>query len=260
MKPYFSIIIPTYNRAEMVERAINSVLSQSYQEWEMIVVNDGSTDNTSAVLKELSSDQILIVEQENSGKSQARNNGLAKATGDVICFLDDDDWFLDNHLEELYQAFQKFDAPIIKTGVLLKKPNGEMIEEAFFSDSGNIVKKILEKGVSLFQLGIKHEILKSHLFDTKLPYGQDSDYILRLLCQHHDIIEIKSYSAVINDHEKRSTNSKKISEIKSIRDCALLTLDKLSKIENSPFTERDLKMRKKKVYKKYYRNVIRKFL
>ena len=102
-KPFFSVIIPTYNRKEFLKIAIDSVLSQSYPDYELIIVDDGSTDET---MKTLDAGQwapdvknkIKYLRQRHQGVSEARNNGIRTASGEFICFLDSDDRFRNNKL------------------------------------------------------------------------------------------------------------------------------------------------------------------
>ena len=93
-----SVIIPTYNRANLVTEAINSVLMQSCKDIEIIVIDDGSTDNTSKVLKTFG-DRIRYIKQKNMGAGAARNRGLKEANGKYIAFLDSDDIWLDFKIE-----------------------------------------------------------------------------------------------------------------------------------------------------------------
>src|SRR5260221_4747199 len=93
MNPFFSIIIPSYNRGHVIRRAIDSVVNQSFQEFEIIVVDDGSSDNTRQLVESLPhKEKIFYVRQENKGASAARNLGASKAKGDYLIFLDSDDY------------------------------------------------------------------------------------------------------------------------------------------------------------------------
>jgi glycosyltransferase involved in cell wall biosynthesis len=93
-----SVIIPTYNRADTIERAVQSVLDQTYREMELIVVDDGSTDNTEDVLRPYSG-KIILIKQDNAGPSAARNAGIAAAKGAAFAFLDSDDVWLPEKVE-----------------------------------------------------------------------------------------------------------------------------------------------------------------
>ncbi len=92
---FVSVILPTFNRAHLICEAIDSILNQTYRDFEIIVVDDGSTDNTTEVLQRYS-DRITYIKQENKGPGDARNRGIAEAKGEYIAFLDSDDiWFKD---------------------------------------------------------------------------------------------------------------------------------------------------------------------
>ncbi len=100
--PFFSIIIPTYNRAHMLPASIRSILNQKFQNFEAIIIDDGSTDNTSEVVNNISDKRIRYIYQTNQERSAARNNGIKNAKGEYICFLDSDDLFVENHLQVLF--------------------------------------------------------------------------------------------------------------------------------------------------------------
>lgn len=96
----FSVVIPVYNKANTIKDSINSVLSQTVKDFEIVIVDDGSTDNIREVLSEYN--DLKVVHQENGGVSVARNTGIDVAEGEFICFLDADDLWFPNHLEELF--------------------------------------------------------------------------------------------------------------------------------------------------------------
>ena len=111
----FSVIIPLYNKAAYIEKAINSVLAQNFKEFELIIVNDGSTDDSFSKLTVICNrlsvenpeifNKIKIVQQENQGVSTARNNGVKIAKYDYIAFLDADDWWESTFLEEMKMPY-----------------------------------------------------------------------------------------------------------------------------------------------------------
>ncbi|RPJ76371.1 MAG: glycosyltransferase family 2 protein [Alphaproteobacteria bacterium] len=107
MSPLISVIIPTYNRSRVLLRAIDSVLAQSFKNFELIVVDDGSTDETSELLAPLIKlNQIKYLKQENAGVSAARNIGARNASGEYITFLDSDDEWLPSKLQEQVRFFE----------------------------------------------------------------------------------------------------------------------------------------------------------
>lgn len=109
-KPFFSVIMPVYNRADLVKDSIASVLSQRFDDFELICIDDGSTDNTLLVLKEIvkKDKRIKLISHQNRGRCAARNEGINAAYGEWIAFLDSDDFYLENHLSIMYQLIQKF--------------------------------------------------------------------------------------------------------------------------------------------------------
>lgn len=99
--PKFSIIIPTYNRVYILPRAIDSVRAQTMSDWELLIVDDGSTDNTADVIKNYNDPRIRHILQKNAGPSAARNNGMKRAQGDMIAYLDSDDALAPEYLTSL---------------------------------------------------------------------------------------------------------------------------------------------------------------
>src|SRR5882757_4082321 len=98
--PLVSVIMPAYNAEKYIAEAINSVKQQTYTAWELIVIDDGSTDNTAAIIKKYAGtdNRIMYTYQANGGQGKARNNGLKKATGEYVAFLDADDLWIPEKL------------------------------------------------------------------------------------------------------------------------------------------------------------------
>lgn len=114
----FSVIIPLYNKAPYVAKAIGSVLSQTFTDYELIIVDDGSKDNSAEIASQIidNYDNCRLIRQENAGVSMARNNGVALSRGDYLCFLDADDWWDSCFLEEMSKLIEEFpDAGIYGT-------------------------------------------------------------------------------------------------------------------------------------------------
>ena len=103
--PFFSVIIPTYNRSDFLPKAISSVLRQSFSSFELIIVDDGSTDNSSEVVKEFSErdSRVRYIYQANSERGAARNKGITSSCGKWISFLDSDDEYMSHHLQSLFE-------------------------------------------------------------------------------------------------------------------------------------------------------------
>ncbi len=110
--PLVSVIIPTYNRAEMVQRAIKSILDQTYNNFEILVVDDASTDNTAEAVKNMDNEKIVYINlQKNVGQCRARNIGIKKAKGEYIGFLDSDDEWMPTKLEKQIKVFNESNDP-----------------------------------------------------------------------------------------------------------------------------------------------------
>ena len=102
----FSVIVPVFNREKTIANVIESVVTQSYTAWELLLIDDGSTDSTSEICKKYAAreEKIIYIYKENGGVSTARNCGLKAATGDYIVFLDSDNSFIPCTLEKLYKT------------------------------------------------------------------------------------------------------------------------------------------------------------
>lgn len=112
--PLISLIIPCYNAQQTLEKCLNSVVQQSYKNLEIIVIDDGSKDDTSKIYENFQNqdDRIKVYKQDNSGVSKARNRGVSEATGELICFVDSDDWVETDYCKELYDLLVKENADI----------------------------------------------------------------------------------------------------------------------------------------------------
>ncbi len=144
----FSVIMPAYNSEKFIMKSIKSVLAQTYTDFELIVIDDGSTDGTKAQIEQFDDDRIRYIYQENAGVSAARNKGILESKGQYVCFLDSDDEWKPNHLELLCTLVEKYNhCGLYVTGYDIRLCNGEVIhksqqilhsisEEDFESDNG----------------------------------------------------------------------------------------------------------------------------
>lgn len=123
-KPIISIIVPVYNCEKYIGRLINSVLVQSYPNFELIILNDGSTDNTKEKIEEFKDIRISVINKENTGVSDTRNEGIKLAKGKYICFLDSDDYIDQGYFEAIINYFKEY-------------PNLELLNFGFYSDIEN---------------------------------------------------------------------------------------------------------------------------
>jgi len=186
IKPQVSVIIPTYNRGWIIKEAIDSVLAQDYTEFELIVVDDGSTDHTSDVLDSYRN-LIKVFSQKNKGVSAARNRGIAEASGKFIAFLDSDDIWLSQKLSVQIEFFnQTPDALICQTEEVWIR-NGLRVnpKKRHKKPSGMIFKPSLELClVSPSAVMIQRSLFdRVGEFDETLPACEDYDLWLRISCR-----------------------------------------------------------------------------
>ena len=205
--PYFSIIIPTYNRAIFISKAIESVLNQSFKDFELIIIDDASTDDTEITIKQFK-DSRIIYSRNNINKERciSRNNGIKLSKGKYLCFLDSDDWYKENHLLNFYREIEKRLEPIA----------------IFFSGALNYSsKKISERPQAIYNDQTKYgyilintfglpfscvhsEVFKDFQLDPEIMVCEDLDFFLRA-CTKYKIIQIKSQEYVYNLHDETFT-------------------------------------------------------
>lgn len=136
-KPLFSLIIPVYNSQKTIKRTLLSVLKQTFSSYEVIVVNDGSSDSTANILQEFSAySQVTVIHQINAGVSAARNSGMQQASGEYVLFLDADDWVDDNFLMIFKQNLDAWPAESVDlmVGNLNDNRVGKVSQAGFFSN------------------------------------------------------------------------------------------------------------------------------
>ena len=185
--PIVSVIIPTYNRVRMLKEAIDSVLAQDYQNVELIVVDDGSTDNTTELLKAYGQ-HLSVINQKNAGVSAARNAGIATATGHYIAFLDSDDLWLPQKLTRQVQFFNLHPEALICQTEEIWIRNGRRVNPKLRHKklSGMIFEPSLYLClVSPSAIMIRQPLFdKAGLFDESLPACEDYDLWLRVSCRY----------------------------------------------------------------------------
>lgn len=183
--PRVSVIIPTYNCANYIQQAVESVLAQTYGDYEIIVVDDGSTDNTQQVLKPYRERLRYTAFQENQGVSVARNRGLEMARGKLIAFLDADDWFLPRKLEAQVAYLDKHTSVgLVNSGFCLVNSQEEIIREVqpwHHYPELNLETWLSLKTVALGTMMFRREWLEwAGGFDTNFHYADSTNLVFRL--------------------------------------------------------------------------------
>jgi glycosyltransferase involved in cell wall biosynthesis len=181
--PFFSVIIPSYNRYNRLIQAIESVLSQSFRDFELIVIDDGSTDNTPEI-KDIFNGKIKYFRQENSGVSSARNKGISSANGMYIAFLDSDDLWLPSKLQVQADYIKKNPEILIHQTDETWIRNGVRVNpmKKHAKRDGSIFISSLELCLVSPSAVVIHKCLfdKYGLFDEDMPVCEDYDMWLRI--------------------------------------------------------------------------------
>lgn len=185
-----SVIIPTHNRLEMLKRAIDCVLNQTYQQFELIIVSDGSSDNTNSFLESYFNPKVSsYFNQIPKGASHARNVGLKHAKGEYIAFLDDDDEWFNFHLDVLVKKIENSNPNVgLVYGWIDYYKDNKIIDSKHPELSGDIFPDMIDKQAitNSSVLMIKSSILTKIIgFDEKLLRGNDGDFIRRISKYFH---------------------------------------------------------------------------
>lgn len=215
--PFFSIILPTYNRAHFLPKAIESVLAQTFEDWELVIVDDGSTDNTKEVVLAYQDLRIVYIYQDNQERSAARNNGMSKAKGDFICFLDSDDYYLPEKLMNYRNALaEDLDVYVLCDNVILEDANKVRNLTPKFSENEteNIFENLIMQPLFCQQICLKKCVGDLFKFDTRFKNNEDMELWLRI-AKHYEFKHLESsYETVIVEHVGRSINNLTPIEIK----------------------------------------------
>ncbi len=184
ISPPVSVIIPTYNRAGgLVEKAIDSVLAQTHQNFELLIVDDGSTDHTAQILRHHYADKIQILSIENQGPAAARNHGLKYANHDLVAFLDSDDWWHKKKLDVQAQVMVENPTSLISHTDEIWYRRGTFLNQKkkHVRPHGDIFKACLPLCcVGMSTVMLRRDFFNSvGLFDESLPCCEDYDLWLR---------------------------------------------------------------------------------
>ena len=206
-----SVIIPTYNRAHLIKRSIDSVLNQTYKNLELIIVDDGSTDNTKEIIDSIKDERIVYVKQENQGASAARNKGIDLAKGKYIAFQDSDDVWHSDKLEKQINALKQNNADVVFCKMFVFGNLKKRVFPKHFKN-GFLKKDELPFGISTQNIFGKTDIFKNNFFDTIMQPIEDFELTLRI----QQIYSIYCLDEALVDYHNQSdsisNNSEKVLE------------------------------------------------
>lgn len=206
-KNSFSVIIPLFNKEKSILSTVNSVLNQSYKDFELLIINDGSTDNSRSVINNIKDNRLRIIDKENGGVSSARNRGIKEAKNEWIAFIDGDDiWHIDHlkimsQLIEKYHNFYFFSSSVSYDNKKLGRMGNDFIINNYFS---------LNKSTTYIHTdGIvvnKDCFNKAGFFKENICKGEDLD-MWRRLARYYKIVKSESITAYYRlDAENRACN------------------------------------------------------
>lgn len=209
MQPTVSVIIPTYNREKFIGAAVKSVLDQTFKDFEIIVVDDGSTDGTADVVKEFSSEKIRYIYQPNQGRSRARNHALELAKGRYLAFLDSDDLYLPEKLGMQVDFMDKRpDCGMVYTSAHCIDENGNSLPHVYEARvSGWIYKDIaffVPVTITLPTVMARREVFEVvGGFDENMERFEDTD-MWRRISKTFQIGAMQTYTCLLRTHHENS--------------------------------------------------------
>lgn len=218
---FFSIIIPLYNKEDFIENTIKSVLAQTFQDFEIIIVNDGSTDKSEEKILLFKDSRIHYYCKENEGASTARNYGIEKANAEFITFLDADDYWYPTFLETMFTNSSKVPNQKVFSGAIEFETSKKTIPAQYSISKTNEDFEI----VNYFKASLKETVLctscavfhksvfdKVGNFDTKIKSGQDTDLWVRIGLIYPVVFSWKILARYVYDSKSLSKNTKFITE------------------------------------------------
>jgi glycosyltransferase involved in cell wall biosynthesis len=204
--PFFTVVIPTYNRADFISKSITSALAQRFQDFEIIVVDDGSTDHTEEVVKSIKSDKITYHKKKNEERAVARNTGARLGKGKYVNFFDSDDLLYPNHLEEAHRVIQEHGEPeFFHLGYDVKDPEGNLLS-TMNTLEGNLNDRLIKGNfLSCNGVFVRRDIALKHPFNTDRDLSASEDYELWLrLAARYPLRFSNTVTSTVVNHELRS--------------------------------------------------------
>jgi glycosyltransferase involved in cell wall biosynthesis len=209
--PYFTIIIPTYNRAHLIKQTLSSVLAQTFADYEVLIIDDGGRDNTEEVVKSLNSAKVFYFRKENGERGAARNFGWEMAKGIYVTFLDSDDVVYPCHLEEAHRFLtRKPETTCYAQAYEIKTADkGELLVRAYQSKTSTINKEIIKGNfLSCFGVFVKREVLRDVRFEEERRFAGSEDWLLWLqLAARFPFYYNNEVTGAMLEHDHRSVLS-----------------------------------------------------
>ncbi len=237
--PKISVVIPLYNKGFIISATLQSVLAQTFTDFEIVIINDGSTDNGVEIISKFQNSRIKLIQQENKGAATARNLGIEKAKGELIAFLDADDYWFPNHLEEIVRLYNDYPNCGIYCSRYTMKISKNKIQNIDYgshlnSDYRGIVKDIFSSSmyyrVALTSaLAIPKKIFSPNfIFNPKVSSGQDLELFTKIALEHKvaitNIKTIEYNFALENQLSKTPITKKALLDFNQFKEAELSNL------------------------------------
>jgi glycosyltransferase involved in cell wall biosynthesis len=204
MTPFFSVVIPVYNRARVLGEALRSVLAQSESDFEIVVVDDGSKDDPGSVVAAFGDPRIRVIHQENAGGGAARNTGIREARGRFIAFLDSDDVFLPHHLGAMRTLLEGTQATAGYARIIVDRGDGRGLlkpPRALRAGEDMATYLLCDRGfVPTITTVVPAEFAKRVLYNENLREAEDTDFAIRLALEGCRFVMTQDAGAVWKDH------------------------------------------------------------
>ena len=217
--PKISIIIPVYNTEKYIEKCLNSILNQTFNDFEVIAIDDGSTDSSLEILKKYESDErFVIIHKENEGQAVARNIGIKKASGEYITFVDSDDYIDKNMLEDLYRLVQEKDADVAICDILKESKADKLVFKNYWDVNTEKNKNMMTSHMGPVARLYKRDLFIKHniFFKEKIIYEDLATVpLLAMVSQKIEYIEKPYYHYIIRENStmQKITYSEKLENI-----------------------------------------------
>lgn len=209
-KPFISVVVPCYNRADLITATIQSLQEQDYSNYEILVIDDGSTDNTEEVVRSVANQRTVYLKKCNSERAAARNFGASMAKGDYINFFDSDDLALSNHLSEAAKMINKYNQPEwFHLGYALCDHTGKIFRNVN-TFVGKTLNGIMSKGNPFGCNGVfvRTDITQKHPFNEDRELSASEDYELWVrLAANYPLYYSNTITSILIDHEGRSVRT-----------------------------------------------------
>lgn len=244
--PKVSILVPAYNVEKYIEKSLLSIINQTFNDYELIIINDGSTDNTEYTIKNVLKNTNIkwkLINKENGGVSSARNKGIMESTGEKILFIDPDDIISPNFIESLYNNSIKYNADISICGYKFIKNLDERIEDSnnqvsIFSKQ-EMLRHFLYRDISFLVVTMlidKKIVLENNItFNQRINFSEDQIFMWDVILNSEKIVYTNNplYGYYLRENSTMTSSSKK-----KVLDSYPLVADRLAKLEGE---EKELK-------------------